>query len=231
MPKEVSEEGMYSQFSKIVCVSSYTASVFFNRYPTLKNRTFAIHNMIDYDRIISLADEKIADEKFVDDRYIILSVGRFAKEKRFHEIPRIASVLKASNMSFRWYIIGPEYGKPEVEQFNENLLHYKVDDCVCWLGGKTNPYPYFKKADLYVCTSESEACPMVFIEAKILGVPIVTTNFPSAYEFINDNDGSIVSFDELDKGIKNAANNTKREMFSDKSSNDKTLKQVKRLFN
>ena len=78
---------------------------------------------------------------------------------------------------------------------------YSVQDCVKWLGGKSNPYPYFKKADIYVCLSESEACPMVFKEAKLFGLPIVTTDFPSAYEFVNEEDGIISSLENMPDAI------------------------------
>ena len=66
------------------------------------------------------------------------------------------------------------------------------------MGAKTNPYPYFKAADLLVSTSESEACPMIFNEAKILGTPIVSANFGSSYEFIKQNiDGYVTPIEEM----------------------------------
>ena len=48
------------------------------------------------------------------------------------------------------------------------------------------PYPYIKKSDLYVQTSEFEGLGRTLIEASILNKPIVTTNFPSAYSIVVD---------------------------------------------
>ena len=50
----VSEENIYKQFKTIVSVSDYTTTVFSQRYPSLSNRTVAIHNLIDVSRVMRL---------------------------------------------------------------------------------------------------------------------------------------------------------------------------------
>ena len=73
---------------------------------------------------------------------------------------------------------------------------------VFYLGNKSNPYPYFRESDLLVCMSSSEACPMIFNEAKVIGLPIVTTDFPSSFEFITSSfDGLIIDFENLSQAI------------------------------
>ena len=42
---------------------------------------------------------------------------------------------------------------------------------------------------------------MVFKEAQILGLPIVTTDFPSSYEFVNDENGVISIIDKIPEAI------------------------------
>jgi len=44
-----------------------------------------------------------------------------------------------------------------------------------------------------VTLSLSEACPMIFNEAKILQIPIVSSDFGSAKEFINNGVDGIIS--------------------------------------
>jgi len=76
------------------------------------------------------------------------------------------------------------------------------------LGEKDNPYPYIKQSKLLVCTSVSEACPLVINEARILHVPVVTTDFGSAPEFINSGfDGMIASLDNLKNAIEEMIKN------------------------
>ena len=201
LPQGKSEEAIYNRFEKIVCVSEYTASVFKRRYPALSEKVLAIHNMIDEERIKKLAETQIDDSRFVTNITALLSAGRFSTVKRFRDIPRVALELKKRGLQFVWYILGPQDGSNEYAAFWANMEKYGVQDCVKWLGGKSNPYPYFKASDVYVCLSESEACPMVFKEAKMFGLPIVTTDFPSAYEFIHEKEGVITTIEELPLAI------------------------------
>lgn len=201
LPVNLSEESLYNSFSKIVCVSKYTASLFAERYPSLKDKILAIYNFLDLQKIQSLSQQPISDDRFLTNKPVIISVGRFSKVKRFTEIPRIAASLVEKGLKFYWYVIGPEEDSSVVHLFKKNLSQYRMQDSVIWLGGKTNPYPFFRSADVYVCLSHSEACPMVFKEAMFFNLPIVTTDFPSAFEFINNSNGIIAPFEDIDNAI------------------------------
>jgi len=196
MPNEV-EKKIYEGYKHCVCVSKFTRDKFISRYPFLRDRTECIYNLVDSKRVSLLKGMPIDDRRFKTDSFTIVSAGRMDPVKQFTLIPQIASKLKELNCRFNWYILGG----PENEEYNRVLLaimEYNVEDCVFLLGNKVNPYPYFKNADLYVSTSSSEACPMVFIEAQICGIPIVTNNFGSSYEFIhNDFNGYIEPIDTL----------------------------------
>ena len=49
-----------------------------------------------------------------------------------------------------------------------------------------NPYRFMKQADLFLLPSYHEAAPLVFTEAKCLGVPILSTRTASVQEMILD---------------------------------------------
>lgn len=182
----LSEVSIYQEFKQIVCVSQYTASVFKVRYPVLADRTIFIYNLVNSSYIQEQALKPLEDGRFKNDRFTILSVGRFNRVKQFSLIPQIAASLKKRGVLFYWYILGPQTTYSDFDDYQKNLDLYRVKDCVFWLGPKENPYPYFKASDLYVCVSKSEACPMVFIEARMCGLNIVSTSFPSVKEFINN---------------------------------------------
>ena len=66
------------------------------------------------------------------------------------------------------------------------------------LGSVENPYPYLIRSNLLVCLSETETFNYVLAEARLLEVPIVTTNYDSAAEFVNqDVDGVIVQRESI----------------------------------
>lgn len=198
LPKDRSEEDIYNHYKHIVTVARFTTEVFKQRYPSLASRTSTIYNPIDIDRVTRLSNETIDDERFQKASFTLISVGRIVKVKRFTAIPQIAQVLKKEHIDFKWYILGLPLDKTELELIKKQICEFGLQDIVLYLGGKLNPYPYFRKADLLVSTSESEACPMIFNEAKILNLPIVSTDFPSAFEFIDSGtNGVITSLDKM----------------------------------
>lgn len=183
--EHINELSFYEKFNNIVCVSKYTKQKFINRYPSLASRTIYIYNLLDVDRIKCLSEAPIDDKTFRNDLFTIVSMGRMDPVKGFSLIPKIASELKQRACKFRWFIIGgPENN--EFSKVKSEIQKYDVDDVVFLLGAKRNPYPLLRASNLYVSTSFSEACPMVFLEAKTLGVPIVSADFGAAHEFVGE---------------------------------------------
>ena len=195
------DEHIFNKYRKIVCVSKFTRDSFAKRYPSLADRTVYIYNVCSIDSIRAKSKEEINDKLFDTSVFTILSIGRIAPVKRFHEIPAIAKRLKDTVCAFKWYIMGGGSAE-DTDKIKTAIENCGVKEEVIMLGARTNPYPYLKRADLLVSTSESEACPMIFNEAKILGTPIVSANFGSAHEFIKQGvDGYISSIEEMHNTI------------------------------
>lgn len=177
------EKTYYEKFDHVICVSTYTKQVFVSFYPQLEGKCHGIHNMIDHAGIKKKSCEKVEDERFATGGFTIVSVGRLSKVKQFELIPGIAKQLLDDGCAFTWYIIGDGREREAIER---EVKENGVTATVILLGEKKNPYPYIRNADLMVVTSLSEACPNVINEAKILNVPVVTTDFGSASEFIEN---------------------------------------------
>lgn len=192
------DASIYKHFKKVIFVSDYTQTQFLNKYPHLKGKTEYLYNFLNKSRILQLADDEIRDVDLTDNKFTILSLGRIVPLKRFSVIPKIVYEIKAKGGNIRWIILGPIFDKEEYNKLASNILKYGLEKDVLWLGGKENPYPYMKHSDVCVSLSTTEACPMVFNEARVLGVPIVSTNFGSAHEFINNGvDGYVCSIERI----------------------------------
>lgn len=179
----ISEKEIYESLQSIVCVSRYTRESFIKVYPKLSDRTYAIYNILDDDMMMRKSIEPIA-ESFDSSFFNIISVGRLDPVKRLSIVPELARKVVDAGYKIRWYVIGPKGTGGEVRLFEENRKKFRVEEVVFPLGEKANPYPYIAKADLLVNTSISEACPYVINESKILGTPVLCTDFGSAKEFI-----------------------------------------------
>jgi len=187
---------IYNCFDYIVCVAEQTRESFVSLFTNLEIKTVCIHNPQDSQLIINNALYNDHDSRFTAlNEKIIVSVGRLDKVKRFESIPAIARSLVEKNLRFKWFIIGDGGEKQNIE---EEIKKNNIQGNVIMLGAKSNPHFYIKQADLYVCLSLSEACPRVINEAKILGTPVVSTDFPTVYEYLEDGvNGRIVPLDHI----------------------------------
>lgn len=200
------EERIYAQFNHIICVSQYTLRVFLEHYPSLANKCHAIHNMLHSETIMNMANDTSAvDMRFYSEKFCIVSIGRLSPVKQFGMIPSLAAGLRADGCQFHWYIIGEGEEKAHIVKM---IQEYQVSDIVLLLGQQDNPYPYIKASDLVVCTSASEACPLVINEARILHVPVVSTDFGSVSEFIEEGyNGMIASRGNIQDVVKEMIRN------------------------
>lgn len=197
------ETPIYDKFEKIVSVSKAATNNFLGLMPQYKNKTLHIYNIINEERVVQLSKE-IIDYKRKDEVFNIISIGRIDPVKRFDYIPRIAEVLTKKGFSINWIIIGGYSEKTEqfYKELKNQILDSGLQDMIHLLGQKNNPYPYLRESDLLVSLSSSETFNNTLTEAKILGVPVVTTDYECAFESIKDNeDGLIASIGEMEGAI------------------------------
>ena len=92
-------------------------------------------------------------------------------------------ILKDKGYNIKWVVCGDgDYRKSLESKIKENCLENEF----ILLGNQKNPYKYMNSADIYVQTSLTESYCLTLAEARALKKPIVTTDFPAAYEHINN---------------------------------------------
>lgn len=191
---------VYDRYDRIVSVSKASMNSFLGCLPQYREKAVVQYNFINDSRVLNLSSAEIEDLE-VSEQFTIISLGRLDPIKRVSEIPRIASNLNKKGLSFRWILVGGAVSKEEYNLLLSNIQKYNVTN-VLVLGNKPNPYPYVRNSDLLVSLSKSETFNNTLTEAKILGVPVVTTNYPCAYESILDGEeGLIDSFENVEESI------------------------------
>ena len=226
----------YNSYSKIVCVSNTFSDRMKSIFPEISAKFKSIYNSIDSKRIIDKSNMEISEPFFDSSVFTILSVGRFAMKSQFHLIPKIARELKKSLPfnSFRWFIIAS--GNECAKITNSNIEQYALQKDVILLGSKDNPYPYMKRANLVVCTSESESFSYVIAEAKALHTPVLSNDFPVAYEVLDERFGWIANINDMPRLLARIINNVDGEYSRKKAtannyetSNETILQQIDSL--
>ena len=77
------------------------------------------------------------------------------------------------------------------------------------MGPKKNPYPYFKKCDSVILTSNFEGYPVVYIESLVFNKPIITTDVSDSKKDIEGKYGIVCSKDvkQISKAMEEFINN------------------------
>ena len=102
------------------------------------------------------------------------------------------------------------------------------------MGVKQNPYPYLKNSDAMVMSSDFEGYPVVFVEAKILGIPIITTDVSDSKKDIDKKYGLVVEKSEkgVYKGMKEFLDNSYTpDTFNPEEYNEEILNKLERIIN
>lgn len=186
------DQGCYERMDRIYAVSGDVKEQFLKVYPDYADKVELFFNIINREHIRARALEPggFADEY---DGMRLLSVGRLYYQKGYDIAVRTAAILRERGRKFRWYILGEgEEKKNLLRQIKEEGLQEFF-----WLmGAVDNPYPYFKQADIYVCTSRFEGKSLVIEEAMALGKPVVASACTGTEEQIHSGeDGVIVPLD------------------------------------
>ena len=188
----------YRSFSRVCFVSQCAKDGFEKKFGMLENG-IVVHNVLDYNTISVLASEEISDA-YSTTGIKFVTVGRLTEAKGYERLLRIVSEME-KKYEFELWIIGDGEERPKLEKIIKELDIRSVK----MLGFKDNPYPYIKKADVFVCSSFSEGYSTAVSEAVALGIPVITTRCAGMEEILEDeNLGEIV--DNSEAGLKTALN-------------------------
>ncbi len=181
-------ERKINKFKHIIFVSKSSINSFVKIFPELKEKIIKLGNLINYEKMLELSNEKIEQSK--KNKYIFLSVGRHSEEeKKLSRIIMACENLKNKNLEFEVWIIGT--GKDTL-MYEEMIKDRNLEDYIKLLGIQKNPYPYFKTADAILLTSDYEGYPVVFQEAFVFEKPVITTDVSDAMEDIENKFGKVV---------------------------------------
>lgn len=171
------------KFDKLLCVSKMVQKSYVSKIPELINKTEIIYNLIDEQKIMILSNEEVENGLFNKEKVSFVSAMRISKDKRPLFIIEIAKKLKKEGLKFDFVIIGNGELLPKCLK---KVRKYKLENSVHFIGFRSNPYCYIKRGDVYIQPSVFETWGIGITEARLLGKPIITSSYESAYEQIVD---------------------------------------------
>ena len=177
----------YSKWQKTtehIGVSDYVCKIFKELYPNEK-----------ITRIYNILDEVKETKPILK----LISATRVSKEKGYERMLKLAQELKKANIRFRWIIFT-----------DLNLYNQKPFDLeeIVYMKPSHDFFDYIKEADYGVQLSDTEGYSYFINECLQYGTPVICTNFPSAYESVeNEKNGYILDMNLSNLDINKIINN------------------------
>ena len=198
---------MYKSFDKIVAISKPVGN-YFNEIYGCKDKTIAIYNLVNTDKIRKKSKE--FETNLSDKEINFISVGRFHPMKGYLRLIDVIHKLKDDNLFNNSHLTLIGDG-PEFESAKNKIKEYNLSKEISLLGAKTNPFPYVKEADFFILGSVYEPFGLTVIESLSVETPVIATEVATIKEMLPESYGMIVdnSEDGLYKGIKEIINNKK----------------------
>ena len=214
------------EYKKIVFVSDLDRKTFIAHFPQCSKKALTCNNLIDYESIIEKSNEKVTDLRKTE-KVTFINIGRHdEKQKRLSRIIDATRRLNKEGYKFRVVLIGKGSQTKQYKDFAKDLKN------IIFLGAKKNPYPYLKLSDCLLLSSKFEGYPVVFVEAQILGKPIVTTNVSDSKKDIDGKYGIVVdnSSEGVYQGMKRfLEQGVQQKDFSPKDFNMKIVKKLEKI--
>ena len=172
---------LYSEWDRLVSCSNSVMEV--NRKnlstPELANKFYYAKNTINYKRVLNSLEEGCEYEGFPmpeesDTNFV--TMGRLSTEKNHGNLVRAFAEYVKEYPNSRVYIIGEG---PLREQVEGEIERLNLKDKVILTGNLANPFTLMSKCDCFILPSIYEGQPMVLLEARIVGLPIVVSDFSS----------------------------------------------------
>lgn len=180
----------FKQASVVATMSPKARDILQKHFPESADHIWFLENITNGGMVRKMAAEEIDDNQFkLVEGVNLVSVGRLSLPKNFGRAVRVASVLKKRGVVFHWTIVGEGPLRSTLESQAKEL---GVDDVVFFIGLRSNPYQYVSKSDILVVTSDYEGRSIAIDEAQVLGIPVITTNYPTAKDAVVDGETGLI---------------------------------------
>lgn len=166
------DRNCFDKMDRIFTVSDEVKKHFLNVYPKYQDKVKVFHNIINQDEIRRKAEEETGFEDYFDG-VRLLTVGRLTYQKAYDIAIDAMKLIKDRGYKVRWYILGEGSERPALEKKVKEL---GLEKEFLMPGAVSNPFPYYKQADIYVHATRFEGKSIAIQEAQTLGCAIIASD-------------------------------------------------------
>ena len=195
---------MYHLFDRLVSVSPALAELNRDRLAGAAppEKFTWVPNVIDEERVQRLARE---GESLVaaGPHATFVSIGRLSPEKHHDRLFRAFAVVHEANPDSRLLVVGDGPLRDALTLLARRL---GIERSVRFAGHLDNPYGAIRGATALVVASDYEGHSVVTLEARVLGLPVVSTDYPTVSGVLPEGVGEVVprTVEGLAEGMRRA---------------------------
>lgn len=162
------------------------------------------HNIVDIntEQFISSVVEDVGDAVLIsspipidNNKVNFVTMGRMSPEKNHFNLIEGFSRIYKDNPDCRLYIIGDG---PLRTKTKKAIASMGLSDVIHLTGNLSNPFPLMSLCDCFVFPSLYEAQGLVVLEARMLGLPIILSDFDAAPSVMMENGQLLIGKDSDD---------------------------------
>lgn len=179
----------YRDFDRIVNVSCACKEKFDKIAMEFKDKSRVVHNCVYEDGRDFSSVQKLS---VGDGLFHIVSVCRLDnKQKRVDRAVDACEILLAKGYAgrFVWKVYGSGMDEKALRDYARDK---GVEKSLMFMGTTREPLDRMAEADVFVMTSDYEACSLTLLESLRVGTPVVVTDFPEAREAIDDSKNGFI---------------------------------------
>ena len=170
---------LYPKAWKII-VNSYENKYDLAEYLKIpEEKVEVLYNPIDTKKINQLKNEEVEKNilEKIENKKIFITTWRLVWQKHHEKILEALQIYNQKSNKNRIYLIVWDW--PERKKLEKLTEKYGLSNKVVFLWQQTNVFKYLNVADVFLYASEVEGFPNVLLEAREIGVPIITSDFKS----------------------------------------------------
>ena len=198
----------YDKIDTIVPVSNELEVILREGFPQYNDKYKCVYDILNPMLIKKQAKELIDEASLFEKNTVLVTTGRLVFQKNHLLAVEAARILRGRGLQFKWLFVGDGDYRKIVEK---KIHDYDLQETVILLGERTNPYPYMAHCTVYVQTSSFEGFGLTIAEAKILGRPIVSTNFDVVHDQLRHEENGLIA----DMTAESVADNITRMLTDD----------------